>query len=92
MSGVKLGRPPKTISKLTKRQAQLDERIRSCIEGKFGEAKRRSSLDRVMTKIASTSEVTIAISFLVMNISKLLRQFFVYFYLLFKIKHSLSIC
>jgi transposase, IS5 family len=92
MSGVKLGRPPKTISKLTKRQAQLDERIRSCIEGKFGEAKRRFSLDRVMTKLASTSEATIAISFLVMNISKLLRQFFVYFYLLFKIKNSLSIC
>lgn len=41
MSGVKLGRPPKNISKSTKRQAQLDERIRSCIEGKFGEAKRR---------------------------------------------------
>lgn len=92
MSGVKLGRPPKNISKAIKRQAQLDEKIRSCIEGKFGEAKRRFSLDCVMTKLANTSETTIAISFLVMNLSKLLRQFFVYFYLSFKIKHFLSIC
>jgi transposase, IS5 family len=92
MSGVKLGRPPKNISKSTKRQAQLDERIRSCIEGKFGEAKRRFSLNCVMAKLASTSETTIAISFLVMNLSKLLRQFFVDFYLLFKIQHFRSIC
>jgi transposase, IS5 family len=91
MSGVKLGRPPKNISKSEKKQAQLDERIRSCIEGKFGEAKRRFSLNRVMTKLANTSETTIGISFLVMNLSKLLRQFFVYFYLSFKIKHFLSI-
>jgi transposase, IS5 family len=87
MSGVKLGRPPKNINKSTKKQSQLDERIRSCIEGKFGEAKRRFSLNCVMTKLANTSETTIAISFFVMNLSKLLRQFFAYFYLSFKIKH-----
>jgi transposase, IS5 family len=75
MSGVKLGRPPKNISKSQKKQAQLAERIRCCIEGKFGEAKRRFSLNCVMTKLANTSEATIAISFLVMNLSKLLRQF-----------------
>jgi transposase, IS5 family len=91
MSGVKLGRPPKNISKSTKRQAQLDERIRSLIEGKFGEAKRRFSLNCVMTKLANTSKTTIAISFLVMNLSRLLRQFFVYFYIFFKIKHFSSI-
>jgi transposase, IS5 family len=91
MSGVKLGRPPKNINKSIKKQSQLDERIRSCIEGKFGEAKRRFSLNCVMTKLANTSETTIAISFFVMNLSKLLRQFFVYFYFSFKIKHFLSI-
>lgn len=91
MSGVKLGRPPKNISKSTKRQSQLDERVRSWIEAKFGEAKRRFSLNCVMTKLASTSKTTIAISFLVMNLSRLLRQFFVYFYISFKIKHFLSI-
>jgi transposase, IS5 family len=87
ISGVKLGRPPKNISKAEKKQAQLDERIRSCIEGKFGEAKRRFSLNCVMTKLANTSETAIAVSFLVMNISKLLRQFCGYFYLSLKIKH-----
>ena len=90
MSGVKLGRPPKNISN-TKRQSQLDERVRSWIEAKFGEAKRRFSLNCVMTKLANTSKTTIAISFLVMNLSRLLRQFFVYFYISFKIKHFLSI-
>lgn len=79
LSGVKLGRPPKTISKEVKKQARLDEAVRNCIEGKFGEGKRKFSLNRVMTKLANTSETAIAISFLVMNLSALLRQFFVFF-------------
>jgi transposase, IS5 family len=87
LSGVKLGRPPKTISKEAKKQARLDEAIRNCIEGKFGEAKRRFSLNRVMTKLVNTSETAIAISFLAMNISALLRQFFIFFYTYFKSQH-----
>jgi transposase, IS5 family len=79
LSGVRLGRPPKTISKEVKKQARLDEAVRNCIEGKFGEAKRRFSLNRVMTKLANTSETAIAISFLVMNLSALLRQLFGFF-------------
>lgn len=95
LSGVKLGRPPKTISKEAKKQARRDESVRNCIEGKLwmksrrgllgvrftkhGEAKRRFSLNRVMTKLANTSETAIAISFLVMNLSALLRQLFVFF-------------
>lgn len=79
LSGVRLGRPPKTISKEVKKQARLDEAVRNCIEGKFGEAKRRFSLNRVMTKLANTSETAIAISFLVMNLSALLRQLLVFF-------------
>jgi transposase, IS5 family len=75
ISGIPLGRPPKNISKETKKQAQLDERVRNCIEGKFGEGKRRFSLNRVMAKLSNTSETAIAITFLVMNLSKLLRQF-----------------
>ncbi len=92
-SGTPLGRPPKNVSKETKKQAQLDEGVRNCIEGKFGEGKRRFSLDRVMTKLANTSETTIAITFLVMNLSKLLRQFCRLFLCLFQkrifILHSL---
>jgi len=44
------------------------------IEGKFGQAKRRFSLNRVMTKLANTSETAIAITFLVINLEALLKQ------------------
>lgn len=91
ISGVPLGRPPKNISKSTKRQAQLDERVRSCIEGKFGEGKRRFSLNCVMAKRHNTAESMIAISFLAMNLSMLLRRLFVFFYVYFKFKYSLQI-
>jgi IS5 family transposase len=76
MSVPPLGRPPTNISKSTKKHAQLDERIRNSIEGKFGEAKRRFSLGRVMAKLSNTYITTIAITFLVMNLSALLRQAF----------------
>ena len=74
MSGPPLGRPPATISQSQKKQALEDERIRNSIEGKFGQAKRRFSLNRVMTKLPSTSETAIGIAFLTMNLSRLLRQ------------------
>lgn len=90
MSGPPLGRPPKNISKSTKKQAQLDERIRNSIEGKFGEGKRRFSLGRVMTKLSDTSETAIAITFLVMNLSALLRQVLRIFLCLFQNKHHFS--
>ena len=79
ITGVPLGRPPKIIDREAKKQAQLDERFRSRIEGKFGEAKRRFSLNRVMTKLSETSQTAIAIIFLVMNLSTLLRQLFAFF-------------
>ena len=79
ITGVPLGRPPIIVDKEKKNQAQLDERFRSRIEGKFGEAKRRFSLNRVMTKLSETSQTAIAIIFLVMNLSTLLRQFFAFF-------------
>ncbi|MGB3754756.1 MAG: IS5 family transposase, partial [Rivularia sp. (in: cyanobacteria)] len=47
ISGPPLGRPPINISKENKKQAASDERIRSCIEGKFGQGKRRFSLNCV---------------------------------------------
>ena len=87
MSGVRLGRSPKNISKTIKEQARLDEGIRNSIEGKFGEAKRRFSLGRVMAKLDNTSETSIAITFLVMNLSALLRQAFWLFFCLFHNKN-----
>ena len=74
ISGPPLGRPQKDLSKSMKKQAQEDESFRNAIEGKFGQAKRRYSLNRVMSKLAHTSETAIAITFLVINLSTLLRQ------------------
>ena len=72
MSGPKLGRPKKNISAEEKKQAQIDERIRNRIEGKFGQGKRKYGLKLVMAKLKETSETKIAISFLVMNLMTLL--------------------
>ena len=79
ISGPPLGRPPAFVSDEKKKQAREDERIRNAIEGKFGVSKRRFSLNRVMAKLPHTSQTAIAITFLVMNLSTLLRQFFVFF-------------
>lgn len=79
ISGAPLGRPPKKVSPQAKKQAQLDERIRNTIEGKFGQAKRRYGLNRILAKLRETSETAIAISFLVVNLSTLLRQVYCLF-------------
>ncbi len=76
LSGPPLGRPPAHVSNEQKKQATIDEKIRNTIEGKFGQAKRRFSLARVMTKLAHTSQTAIAITFLVMNLSTWLRRVF----------------
>jgi hypothetical protein len=79
MSGPPLGRPPANVSPEKKKQALEDEKIRNAIEGKFGISKRRFTLNRVMAKLPHTSQTTIAITFLVMNLSTLLRQVFCLF-------------
>lgn len=85
MSGPALGRPPVNVSKEKKKQDLESERIRNCIEGKFGQAKRRFSLNRVMAKLSHTSETAIAITFLVMNLSThLSRVFYAFLCLFFK--------
>ncbi len=81
ISGIPLGRPAKNIDDKTKKQAAYDERIRNAIEGKFGQGKRRFSLNKIMTKLPSTSATTIAIIFLVMNLSALFRAFLSLFFL-----------
>lgn len=80
LSGPKLGRPPKEteenkeyMSKL-KQQQQQDERDRQAVEGKFGQGKRRFRLDHIMTKLAVTSETTIMMAFIIMNIEKIFRD------------------
>ena len=71
-----MGRPPKGTSENSAllrekaRQQHQDERDRIPIEGKFGQGKRRFSLNRVMAKLAQTSETAIAVTFIVMNLEK----------------------
>ena len=86
LSGPPLGRPKKVTAENAeqlKQEKQLhrqDEIDRIAIEGKFGQGKRRFSLALVMTKLAGTSEVAIMISFIVMNLEKVLKGL-VYFLL-----------
>lgn len=74
LSGPPLGRPSGDTA-LLKEQKKLqyqDECDRNAVEGKFGQGKRRFSLGRIMTKLAETSEVSIMISFIVMNLERIL--------------------
>jgi transposase, IS5 family len=68
MSGPSLGRPPKDGKK-----EKDNSGLRNPIEGKFGEGKRRYGLGRIMAHLALTSESTIGIIILVMNLEKRLR-------------------
>lgn len=82
LSGPRLGRPPKMTPENANRLkgeialARQDELDRIPIEGKFGQAKRRYGISRVMTKLASTSETAIALCFLVMNLERWLTAIF----------------
>jgi hypothetical protein len=80
LSGPALGRPPKETEQnkdllaIMKKQTRVDEIDRIPIEGKFGQAKRRFSLGRIMAKLSATGECSIAITFLVMNLEKWQKQ------------------
>lgn len=76
ISASPLGRPPTEPNLELIQQRREDEKFRNTIEGKFGQAKRRFSLNRVMAQLSDTAQSTIAISFLVMNLELLLKQFF----------------
>ena len=78
ISGPPLGRP-KQLTELNKkelqalkRQQRQDEIDRIAVEGKFGQGKRRFTLARIMAKLAETSEAVIMVSFIVMNLEKIL--------------------
>jgi transposase, IS5 family len=75
LSGPMLGRPPKegVIQKAIRQQMYRDEVARNAVEGKFGQAKRRFGLERIMCKLARTSESAILLTFLVMNLDRWLK-------------------
>lgn len=76
LSGPAIGRPATVTEenaeklKAAMQQARQDEIERNAVEGKFGQGKRRYSLQRIMTKLANTSETAIMLSFLVMNLKR----------------------
>jgi IS5 family transposase len=86
-SGKALGRPPiltKSEIRIERRKRKEEQGIRNRVEGKFGEGKRRYSLDCVKAKTRRTSESWVATVFFVMNLAAWLRKdlFFSFFKLL----------
>ena len=73
LSGPPLGRPKASAKTALTAQARQDAAIRNGVEGKFGQAKRRFGLARVMAKLAATAEASIAVTVLVMNLEQRLR-------------------
>src|SRR6056297_655297 len=76
LSGPRLGRPPKDEKK-TKAHKKLtyqDSCERNEVEGKFGVAKRKFSLDCLKTKLKETSETIIGLTFFTMNLKSFYRS------------------
>lgn len=72
LTGKPLGRP-RELSREQKRRQRQDEKDRIPIEGKFGNAKRKGTLQRVMAKLAVTSRTVVGIGLIVLNLDTLLR-------------------
>ena len=82
LNGPKLGRPPKDkkLYEMQKQQERIEAGDRNAAEAKFGEAKLCYGLDRVMAMRQDTSETSIQLIFLVMNLKKRLRSLFDFFF------------
>jgi hypothetical protein len=85
LSGPPLGRPVNTagidkkILRAKRKQERRDESIRQAIEGAFGVGKRRYGMDCVYEKLRITSETTIMMNMLVMNMEKILKDLYALF-------------
>jgi hypothetical protein len=78
LSGPALGRPAQGEEAAEQRRvARQDASERNAIEGKFGEGKRKYGLGRIRARLATTSEIVIALQLLVMNLERRLRDLFV---------------
>lgn len=86
LNGPKLGRPPKDrrIYEAQKRLERREAGERNAIESKFGEAKRRYGLNRVMTRLSDTSASVIHLIMIVMNLKKSLRVLLLSFFQLWQ--------
>jgi len=68
-----LGRKNEEIKREEARQQYEDGCKRNAVEGKFGETKRRYSLDLVMAKLPNTSQTAVAMGFFAANMERKLR-------------------
>lgn len=79
LSGKPLGRPRKEtgenkeLLKEQKKQILADERDRIPVEGKFGNAKRKGTLERIMAKLMDTAESVIHVGIVTLNLGTWLR-------------------
>lgn len=84
LSGPKLGRPKKQTEanaaelKAEKQRERQDASDRNAVEGKFGQVKRRYGLSRIMTKLATTSESAIMMTFIVVNLKRWLSTIYIF--------------
>ena len=83
ISGPRLGRPAKTLVKAVRMQEKLDTGVRNAIEGTYGNAKRKYGLGRIKTKLAGTTESSIVLQFLVLNLERRLRVLWAHFLFVF---------
>jgi transposase, IS5 family len=79
LAGPPLGRPPKdkAVYKAILQEAREDEKQRVPIEGVFGRAKRKYGMGLIKEKLQNTSENTLAMIILGMNLEKILGDLFV---------------
>ncbi|MGC9322824.1 MAG: IS5 family transposase [Kosmotogaceae bacterium] len=82
ISGPALGRKPKDLEKAKERRVieKKDAAIRNQVEGGYGVAKRKYGLDRIKERTEHTFRTKVSLVFLVMNIDKVLRDFFAHFF------------
>lgn len=76
LSGPKLGRPGKNRA-ADRKIERHDSSMRNSIECSFSTSKRKYGMNRIMMKLRPTSETSIALIVLVMNLEKMLRDIFV---------------
>ncbi len=86
LNGPKLGRSPKDrrLYEFQKRIERQEACERNAIEGKFGEAKRRYGLNRVITRLSDTSASVIHLITIVIILKKNLRDLLLTFFQLWQ--------
>ena len=72
--GNKTYKEPVLKDKKAKKAYVRDLKARQAVEGKIGNGKRKYSLGLIMTKLKNTSETSISLELMMLNIDKLLKQ------------------